>query len=191
MVELVAAVTVAAPAGRCFDVTRSIEAHRDSSTLIGGRPVAGRTAGLSGVGDETTWSAAPLGAWSGRVGLRFRVRVRTLEATPPHEAAGVPGVFRETRVAGLPRPFGHLYTVTPTPGGTVVEDRFTVGLPWWLGGRVVTSLLVRPLLGRVQRRRMGWVKGVCEGEGWRNYLGGERAGPGAGGASYRPSRFSS
>ncbi len=159
MIELVAEVFVAAPIQRCFDLTRSVDAHRDSSTLIDGTPVAGRVAGLSELGDETTWSARFFG-------VRFRVRTKIV-------AMEAPAGYREARVGGLLRTFEHVYWFQPegNAGGlTRIEDAFRVGLPWWAGGDVVTKLLLRPRLAEVQRHRLDWLRDACKGDDWTAYL---------------------
>jgi hypothetical protein len=46
---------IAAPAGRCFDLARSVDAHVRSTEASGERAVGGRTGGLLAPGDEVTW----------------------------------------------------------------------------------------------------------------------------------------
>jgi len=43
MQSLHAKIEIQAPIDRCFDIVRSIKAHEDTSTLISGRAVAGKT----------------------------------------------------------------------------------------------------------------------------------------------------
>ena len=156
VIELFAEVSVAAPVRRCFDLTRSVEAHRDSSTLIGGRPVAGRVAGLSELGDETTWSARFFG-------VRFRVRTKIT-------AMNAPAAYREERAAGLPRTFEHEYRFHHEGDRTRIEDTFRIGLPLGAAADRVVGPLLRPRLRAAQRRRLDWLRRACEGDGWTAYL---------------------
>ena len=156
MIQLTADVLVAAPASRCFDVTRSVDAHRDSSTLIGGRPVAGTVAGLSELGDETTWSAR-------FCGLRFRVRTKIV-------AMEAPVSFQEARVAGLVRTFEHDYQFRPEGDRTRIADVFRIGLPLGAAGDLAIKAFLRPRLAETQRRRLDWIRRTCEGDGWAAYL---------------------
>jgi hypothetical protein len=67
---------VRAPAGRCFDLVRSVPPHVDSSTDVAARAVGGRCHGLSSKGDETVWSAR-------FCGLRFLMTTRIDHFTCP------------------------------------------------------------------------------------------------------------
>ena len=156
VIELFAEVSVAAPVRRCFDLTRSVEAHRDSATLIGGRPVAGRVAGLSELGDETAWSARFFG-------VRFQVRTRIT-------AMDAPAAYREERAAGLPRTFEHEYRFHHEGDRTRIEDTFRIGLPLGAAADRVVGPLLRPRLRAAQRRRLDWLRRTCEGDGWTAYL---------------------
>jgi len=52
---------VAAPADRCFDLARSVDAHLRSTAATGERAVGGRTTGLLELGEEVTWRARHFG----------------------------------------------------------------------------------------------------------------------------------
>src|SRR5919201_6660295 len=65
-----------APAERCFDLARDVEAHVGSTARTRERAVAGVTSGLLGPGDEVTWEAVHLG-------VRQRLTVRVTRCEPP------------------------------------------------------------------------------------------------------------
>jgi len=156
IMEMLSTVAVKAPQERCFDVTRSIDAHQATSTLIKGRAVAGKTTGLSELGDETTWSARFFG-------VRFKVRTKVLEMDAPFE-------YREVRIAGIPRPFGHVYRFTSGAGYTQIEDIFEVGLPFGLIGRAVMWSVLRARLREIQSHRLDSIRRICECDQWKEYL---------------------
>ena len=54
---------VRAPVDRCFDLSRSIDLHTESTAKTGERAVAGVTAGLIEMGEEVTWRARHFGVW--------------------------------------------------------------------------------------------------------------------------------
>ena len=72
----------------------------------------------------------------GPIKLRFEFEHYLLE--PPHR-------FAERMVKGLFKQFDHLHEfeeVDGEPGVTVIHDRISVQLPWWLGGALATRLIV-------------------------------------------------
>ena len=156
MHTLVSKVVVNAPIERCFDITRSIEAHEDTSILIGGRAVSGTTTGLSELGDETTWSA-------GFFGLRFKVRTRIEELEAPIRIC-------EKRVSGIPRPFDHTYVLGLVDGGVLIEDHFNIGFPFGALGDFFLKVVLLKRLTVVQNHRLESIRKICEGDNWRSYL---------------------
>ena len=151
MLELLSSVRVHAPIERCFDITRSIDAHERSSVLIRGKAVAGQTTGLSELETETTWSASFFG-------FRFRVRTRVIEMEKPTS-------FAEEKVNGLPRTFAHQYQFIQEKDYTRIEDTFRIGLP--LG--FFSEKLLRQRLTQVQEHRLESIREICEGKEWRDY----------------------
>ena len=151
-------VRVRAPAGRCFDLARSVDLHVDSSREIGARAIGGRRDGLPGEGDETRWSAR-------FCGVRFAMTTRI-------EDFSSPGRFGDRLTRGLLRQFAHVYRFEPTPdGGCAMSDELTVEVPFGPLGRLMERLyLARKMRGLV-RRRLEHIKRVAEGENWRQYLG--------------------
>ena len=150
-------VNVHAPAGRCFDLARSVDLHVDSSTEIGALAVGGRQRGLSEDSDTTTWSARFFG-------MRFRMTTRIEKFSPP---AG----FRDVLVHGLLRQFAHVYRFVPTPdGGCTVSDELTVAAPLGPLGWLVERLYLTRRMGHLVSRRLAHIKRVAENGDWRNYL---------------------
>ena len=63
MAKIEISLHVAAPAARCFDLARSVDAHVRSTAATGERAVGGKTSGLLALGDEVTWRARLFGVW--------------------------------------------------------------------------------------------------------------------------------
>ena len=57
MITLHTETVIEAPQECCFDLARSVDLHAAGAAGIAGRATAGRTSGLSGMGDRTTWTA--------------------------------------------------------------------------------------------------------------------------------------
>ena len=150
-------VRVRAPAGRCFDLARSVDLHVDSSTGISARAVGGRTSGLSGEGDATTWSARFFG-------VRFAMTTRIENLAPPER-------FGDRLARGLLRQFAHVYRFEATPdGGCSMSDELTVEAPFGPLGRMMERIYLARRMRGLMRQRLGHIKRVAEGDDWRRYL---------------------
>ena len=150
-------VRVRAPAERCFDLTRSVDLHVDSSTDIAARAVGGRAHGLSADGDCTTWSAR-------FCGLRFAMTTRVEDFAPPTS-------FGDRLTRGLLRQFAHVYRFKPLPdGGCAVSDELTVEAPFGPLGRLVERFYLARRMNLLVQRRLEHIRRVAESDDWRRYL---------------------
>lgn len=150
-------VEMAAPIDRCFDLARSVDLHVDSAGPLDGRAEAGRTSGLSGLNDETTWSARFFG-------IRFRVTTRTLICDRPT-------LYHEKIVSGLPRRFEHHYTFEMMGDDrTRMTDRFIVESRFWPIGALVDRFYLALKMTAALRHRLEMIKRVAETDEWKRYL---------------------
>jgi ligand-binding SRPBCC domain-containing protein len=137
------AITIAAPAERCFDLARSIELHMESATGSGEQAVAGRTSGLIGMNEEVTWRARHFGVWQ-----HFTSRITAFDR-PRH--------FRDTMVRGAFRFFEHDHFFTPLPDHrTTMRDVLVFESPLGPLGRMVDRFILAGYLSRflVARNRI-------------------------------------
>jgi ligand-binding SRPBCC domain-containing protein len=130
-----------APIEVCFDLARDIDFHTRSLADTGERAVAGRTAGLIGLGESVTWEARHLG-----VRQRFTARVTAFD--PPR-------YFRDEMTAGAFRRFAHDHRFEQRDGGTVMTDEVAFRSPlgpigWLVDALFLTRYLRRLLAGRCQ-----------------------------------------
>ena len=157
MTRLRTETVILAPLERCFDLARSVDLHAASASVIHGRAVAGRMAGLSDLGDRTTWSARFFG-------LRFSL---TTEITTFNRPRG----FSDVLCVGLFRHFGHVYKFQPvSPTQTLMTDEFSFQSPFGFVGAALDGLVLRRRMRRVLDFRARCIKRVAESEEWREYL---------------------
>ena len=135
---------IAAPREVCFDLARDIDFHVRSLAETGERAVAGRTAGLIGLGESVTWEARHLG-----------VRQRLTSAVTAFDR---PTYFRDAMTAGAFRTFAHDHRFEATDGGTVMTDDIAFRSPlgplgWLVDALFLTGYLHRLLEGRCQAIR--------------------------------------
>ena len=158
MIVLHTEAIVNAPAARCFDLARSIDAHQASATMIRGKAVGGKLSGLAGAGDETQWSAQFFG-------VRFKLTTRI-------ERYNRPCCFSDVMSAGLFRHFGHVYTFEPLgPHQTRLVDEFSFESPFGPIGSLLDQALLRSKMQTVAEARVAFLKQTLETEAWRQFLG--------------------
>lgn len=160
MIRLSAGVTILAPPERCFDLARSVDLHAASAEAIHGAALAGRTSGLAGLHDQTTWVARFFA-------LRFRLTTRITEFERPH---GFSDVMCDGRFAY----FGHRYTFeTVAVGQTLMTDQFSFESPGGPLGTLFDRAVLRRRMRTVLDARALYIKRVAESDEWRRYLPGD------------------
>ncbi len=149
--------SVAAPLERCFDLSRSIDLHRDSLDASGERAVAGITAGLIGLGESVTWEATHLG-----VRQRLTTRITAFDR-PRH--------FRDSMVAGAFRRFDHDHWFEADEvRGTLMRDIFDFATPLGIFGRLANVTFLTRYMRRLLAERNAAIKHVAESGEWQRYL---------------------
>lgn len=156
MVELEEATRIRAPIERCFDLSRSIDLHVQSTTKTGERAVAGVTSGLIGLGEQVTWRAKHLGVWQ-----EFTSKVTALDH---------PRYFRDVMVRGTFRSFEHDHFFVELGNGvTEMRDVLRFAAPIPLLGRIA-EIFLRPYLSGFLRERNQVIQAAAEGEEWRRFV---------------------
>ena len=156
MVLLEETTLIDAPIERCFDLSRSIDLHLESTARTGEQAIAGVTSGLISLGEQVTWRAKHLGVWQ-----EFTSRIAAFEC-PYH--------FRDEMVRGAFRSFAHDHYFTEMlDGGTRMRDVLRFAAPIPLLGRIAEPFL-RAYLRRFVRERNQILKKSAEGEDWRRFL---------------------
>jgi ligand-binding SRPBCC domain-containing protein len=147
---------VAAPAERCFDLARSVDAHAWSTARTGERAVAGRTSGLLVLGDEVTWRARHLG-------VRQDLTSRITAFDRPHH-------FRDTMVRGAFARFDHDHYFDTQNGGTLLRDVFDYRAPLDPLGWVAERLFLSAYMRRFLMDRLRELKMLAESDGWKRFV---------------------
>lgn len=147
---------IEAPIERCFDLARSIELHVASTGATGERPVAGRTSGLIGPGEEVTWRARHFGVWQ-----ELTSRIVRFER-PAH--------FRDSMVRGAFRHFDHDHHFSVDGQGTRMRDVFEYTAPFGPLGVLAERIFLTGYLTRFLRIRGAVIKATAESTEWRQYL---------------------
>jgi len=139
---------IRAPAERCFDLSRSVEAHLASTGKTGERAVGGKTQGLLELGDTVTWEARHL-----YVRLRFTSKITRFE--PPR-------LFVDEMLDGPFHRFRHLHEFHAVSSGTLMVDVLTFSSPLGWLGRVADQLFIKGYLTRLLLERDRYLKEAAE-----------------------------
>lgn len=137
---------IAAPPGRCFDLSLSVEVHVASGHRE--RVVGGVSSGVLGLGDEVTWSAWHFG-WLWRM----------TSVISRHER---PSFFVDEMKSG---PFGqwrHEHRFVAVDAGTMMLDKAEYSMPLGLIGRLVDRAFLGHYLQRLLLERNDHIKALAE-----------------------------
>jgi ligand-binding SRPBCC domain-containing protein len=152
MVRIELQTFIAAPPGRCFDLSLSVDLHLDAAAATGGQAVAGTTSGLLRLDDSVTWEAR-------HFGLRHRLSVRVTGCDRPRW-------FRDEMISGPFRRMRHDHWFDSEDAGTRMRDSFEFSTSVPLLG----SLVLAPHLRRFLIARNELIRRVAEGDDWPRYL---------------------
>lgn len=147
---------VRAPAGRCFDLSRSIDVHLHTSADTGEEVVGPITSGLLGLNDEVTWRARHLGV---RQNLTSRIT-----------AYDRPTYFRDSMVRGAFARFDHDHWFDAAEGGTLMRERFDYAAPLGILGRIAERAFLTEYMRRFLTERMEVIRHVAQSDEWRRFL---------------------
>jgi ligand-binding SRPBCC domain-containing protein len=154
IIELVTAVR--APVARCFDLSRSIDLHVDSTARTGERAIAGVTSGLIGEGEEGTWQAK-------HFGVRQRLTSRITAFDPPR-------YFRDSMVSGAFKRFDHDHYFEAQGDVTLMRDVFDFDSPLGIVGDFMNRAILIRYMRNLLKERHRCIQLVAETEAWKQYL---------------------
>lgn len=147
---------VKAPPQRVFDLSRSVDLHRESMTHHAEEIVAGVRQGLMNKGDTVTWRARHF--FKSR---KLCVMLTELEA--PH-------FFADEMIRGDFKKMRHEHGFEPVADGTLLIDRFYFETPFGILGRLITVLFLKNYMTRLLTERNASIKRIAESNLWQQYV---------------------
>lgn len=159
MIRLEETTLIDAPIQRCFDLSRSVEAHLLSNIHCGEQALAtgGITSGLASLSEEVTWRAKHFGVWQ-----NLTSKMTALESPFYFQVTMVRGIFRFMQA-------DHLFQTLPS-GATEMKDVFSIAAPLPLLGPLAEALFLRRYMLDLLRERNTVIKRVAECGEWEKYL---------------------
>jgi ligand-binding SRPBCC domain-containing protein len=140
--------TINAPIEKCFDLSRSIELHLESTKQTGEEAIAGRTSGLIELGETVTWRAK-------HFGIRQTLSSKITEFDRPN-------LFVDEMVDGAFKSIRHEHHFTWIDDHTLMKDVFVFESPLGILGRFANFLFVKRYMIKLLRERNKVIKEVAE-----------------------------
>ncbi len=147
---------IAAPAERVFDLSRSIDLHRESMSRYKEEAVSGVRFGLIEKEETVTWKA--------RHFLKNRLlRVKITEMKKKE-------MFTDEQIEGDFKALRHEHYFKPCENGTIMIDILHFEAPYGLIGRMLNAVYLAKYMRRLLEQRNKVIKDYAEGEDWRQLL---------------------
>lgn len=140
----------------CFDLSRSIDLHKQSTAKTKEEAIAGVTKGLIQLNETVTWRATHLGI---RQNLTSKI---TAYQRPYH--------FRDEQIKGAFRYFKHDHYFEQNDNFVVMRDIFEFESPLGTVGKIVDALFLKKYLSKFLIERNSLIKEFAETEKWKEIL---------------------
>lgn len=145
-----------APIQRCFDLSRSIDLHKATTSQTNEQAIAGVTTGLIGLHETVTWRAKHFGIY------------QTMETKIT--AFIYPEYFESTMIRGAFKTILHKHIFEEHDGKTIMKDEFNFEAPLDILGKIFSQLVLTNYMKRLLEQRNLLIKQVAESEQWRAFL---------------------
>ena len=139
---------VKAPPEVCFDLSRSVDVHVESTHGTGERAVAGVTSGMMKLGDTVTWEATHFGFRQ-----RFTSKITAFER---------PRMFVDEMLRGAFKRWHHTHLFEPVDGGTLMIDEVDYRSPLGVLGGLADALFLKSYMTRLLETRNDHIRKLAE-----------------------------
>lgn len=140
----------------CFDLSRSIDLHKISTSQTKEQAVAGVTAGLINFNESVTWQATHFG-----VKQKLTSKITAFER---------PNYFVDEQTKGIFKYFVHTHEFKQLQGIVIMKDTFEFSSPFGIFGRVFDYLFLTQYLKNFLEKRNQIIKEFAETDKWKQVL---------------------
>ena len=145
-----------APIERVFDLARSIDLHKSSTTGTNEEAIAGKTSGLIELGETVTWRAKHLGVYQ-------KLTVEIIKYDKPN-------MFCDMMIKGTFKSMKHIHKFTPHTNGTIMIDEFEFITPFGSFGKLIEFLFLKSYMTKFLLNKNNQLKQTAESEKWKKVL---------------------
>lgn len=147
---------IEAPVDRVFDLTRSIELHKESMKKYHEEAAGGTRFGLAEKEDVIIWKAKHL----------FKTRYLKVKITEFKK----PEKFVDEQVEGNFKLMKHEHYFKPCENGTIMIDLFSYDIPYGSMGKLFDRVYLRNYVNTLLRERNQVIKDFAESKKWQRLL---------------------
>ena len=120
---------IKAPIEKCFDLSRSIDLHIESTKATNEKAIAGRTSGLIEQGEFVTWEAT-------HFFIRQQLTTHIVEMRKPR-------YFKDVMTKGAFRSMEHEHLFESKENHTLMTDIFCYEVPYGLAGKIFDYFILK------------------------------------------------
>jgi ligand-binding SRPBCC domain-containing protein len=147
---------IAAPQQRVFDLSRSVDLHKQSMTKYAEKIIKGTLTGLMNQNDEITWQARHL----------LKERTMSVKLT----GLKAPDYFVDEQMEGDFVLMKHEHYFKPAENGTIMIDQFRYEIAYGFLGRLVNQFYLEKYMTRLLVERNAMIKKIAETNQWKQFL---------------------
>jgi len=147
---------IQAPVERVFDLSRSIDLHKESMKAYHEQAVAGTRFGLIGKNETVTWTAKHF----------FKTRVVKVAVTQMEKYS----LFLDEQVEGSFKKLKHIHHFKPADNGTIMIDYFEFETPYGLFGKILNTVYLQVHLRKMLELRNKTIRDYAETNKWKRFL---------------------
>jgi len=145
-----------APIERVFDLSRSIDLHKISTSQSNEEAIAGRMSGLIELNETVTWRST-------HFAITQTLQSKITEFNRPH-------YFVDEMLQGVFSSIHHLHLFGVESGMTQMRDEFRYEAPLGLIGRLADCLFLQSYLTRLLKKRNAAIKAFAESNEYKALL---------------------
>jgi ligand-binding SRPBCC domain-containing protein len=134
----------------CFDLSRNVDVHMNSTSGSSERAIAGVTRGMMEFDDTVTWEAI-------HFGFRQRLTSRIV-------AFDRPRLFIDEMQEGAFKRWRHTHLFESRESGTLMIDEVDYSSPFGILGKMVDAIFLKNYMTRFLIKRNDYIKQVAEAE---------------------------
>lgn len=147
---------IEAPSERVFDLSRSVDLHKQSMAGHQEEAVSGVRFGLVEREDTITWKAKHF----------FKTRMLRVKVTDMKK----PQMFTDEQIEGDFKVLKHEHHFKPVNNGTIMIDLFHFESPYGSLGKIFNKIYLTRYMRHLLEQRNKMIKDFAEGEKWKKLL---------------------